>query len=520
MPSYRAIANGNWSATGTWNVWSGSAWVAATVVPTTGDDVWSNNFTVTINQNVSVLSLRNTTTGAPGSGTVAGGGFQITTGGFTVTCSTALLGTTLGATNLITITAASGTTTINVSFTGAGTAGAGAIVNITGASTVNINGDFSVSNAINGIIRLAAACTVNLVGTLTASLNNNDGRLIVCSVANYTLNITGSLIQPNTTFVRTYIIQTTATGTINIIGNVTNNTTNSTTEVHMILLGAATTITVTGDCTGGQVYNNHTCINSTVNSNVSVFGIVRAGNAGNNGQGSPAIFNTGVSSITLLSGPFVFGNYGAMPFIGARVFLTNNTSNNIEFASNSTNGALFPSAAPTRMTMYSPNTLADAPAQSDVRKGVSYALGSQEGTLHVPAPSQVALGIPTDNTVGTAALTPQSVWNHLLSAISTTGSIGKLIKDLLDASISSRLASDGYTAPANTDIAAIKAKTDNLPANPADEVTSQAVLTGLGNIQVDAPTVQEISERVWTDQPDRLKNVATVESTGNQIASL
>ena len=37
----------------------------------------------------------------------------------------------------------------------------------------------------------------------------------------------------------------------------------------------------------------------------------------------------------------------------------------------------------------------------------------------------------------------------------------------LDASISSRLAGSAYTAPANSDITAIKSKTDNLPASPA-----------------------------------------------------
>lgn len=37
----------------------------------------------------------------------------------------------------------------------------------------------------------------------------------------------------------------------------------------------------------------------------------------------------------------------------------------------------------------------------------------------------------------------------------------------LDAAVSSRLASGAYTAPANADIAAIKAKTDNLPSQPA-----------------------------------------------------
>jgi hypothetical protein len=39
----------------------------------------------------------------------------------------------------------------------------------------------------------------------------------------------------------------------------------------------------------------------------------------------------------------------------------------------------------------------------------------------------------------------------------------------LDATISSRLASASYTAPANSDISAIKAKTDTLPSDPADQ---------------------------------------------------
>jgi hypothetical protein len=43
----------------------------------------------------------------------------------------------------------------------------------------------------------------------------------------------------------------------------------------------------------------------------------------------------------------------------------------------------------------------------------------------------------------------------------------------IDVATSTRLATAGYTAPANADITAIKAKTDNLPANPATETTAQ-----------------------------------------------
>lgn len=61
----------------------------------------------------------------------------------------------------------------------------------------------------------------------------------------------------------------------------------------------------------------------------------------------------------------------------------------------------------------------------------------------------------------------QAIWDALTSALTTVGSIGKLLVTNIDATISSRLASASYTAPDNADIVAIKAKTDNLPADPA-----------------------------------------------------
>ncbi len=51
--------------------------------------------------------------------------------------------------------------------------------------------------------------------------------------------------------------------------------------------------------------------------------------------------------------------------------------------------------------------------------------------------------------------------------------------DYLDAAITSRLAASGYTAPANSDVAAIKAKTDSLPTDPADESALEAILSSL-----------------------------------------
>jgi hypothetical protein len=110
----------------------------------------------------------------------------------------------------------------------------------------------------------------------------------------------------------------------------------------------------------------------------------------------------------------------------------------------------------------------------------------------------------------------------------------------VDQSISSRLAASAYTAPANSDIAAVKAKTDNLPASPAavsdipsaniaaikaktDALPASPAATG------DIPTESEIADAVWSKPTteltvtgsigERAKNQSTVSTTGAQLAA-
>jgi hypothetical protein len=509
MPSYRAQATGNWSATATWQVWNGSAWVAASAVPGSADNVWANNFVVTIDQNVTVLTIRNHNTGAPGTGTVNGGGFRIVSGGIDFVCTTTIAPTMIGAANLLLVQHTSGTVNVTLSFI-RGTAGTNQLVNLLGCTgnggVTNWAGSFEPSGPNGTCFNINNGAIVNIVGNINGNGASGSGsRVIFISGVNTLVSITGTLNNTLGTVAPQITLEMNS-GTLNIIGPV--NATN---------VGGNVTIQQTGGSifhTGSCLSSTGTCISSSGASYYNQNGLAQAGN-----NFTPIVMS-GASTICIMSGPFICSPYGTMPMSAQRLFLSNNTSNYFEFASNSTEGALSPLPPPTRQTMYSPNTLADAPAANNVRNGVVYALGSLTGTLKVPNPANVALGIETDNTVGTAALTPESVWNHLLSAIDTNGSIGNLIKTLLDAAVSSRLAGASYTAPNNTDIAAIKAKTDSLPSSPADEATSQAILTALGNIEVDVPTPQEISTQVWTDQPDRLKNVATVESTGDQISAL
>jgi hypothetical protein len=77
----------------------------------------------------------------------------------------------------------------------------------------------------------------------------------------------------------------------------------------------------------------------------------------------------------------------------------------------------------------------------------------------------------------------------------------------MDVATSTRLAGSAYSAPANSDITAIKAKTDNLPASPA--------ATG------DIPSANITAIKAKTDllNTDRLAQVSTVSTTGAQLAA-
>lgn len=101
-----------------------------------------------------------------------------------------------------------------------------------------------------------------------------------------------------------------------------------------------------------------------------------------------------------------------------------------------------------------------------------------------PSSQTVTVGAMNSNTITSAAIQDNAitsakiasdakqsiasfVWNALTSVVTEAQSLGKWILDRLNDTITSRLAASSYTAPDNAGIAAIKAKTDNLPSNPA-----------------------------------------------------
>jgi hypothetical protein len=84
----------------------------------------------------------------------------------------------------------------------------------------------------------------------------------------------------------------------------------------------------------------------------------------------------------------------------------------------------------------------------------------------------------------------------------------------VDVAISSRLATAGYTAPANSDITAIKAKTDNLPTDPADQSLLIAAIDAIPA----APSAATTASAVRTELATELARVDVAVSSRNATA--
>jgi hypothetical protein len=85
--------------------------------------------------------------------------------------------------------------------------------------------------------------------------------------------------------------------------------------------------------------------------------------------------------------------------------------------------------------------------------------------------------------------------------------LGRAGVENLDAATSTRLPSSSYTAPANSDISAIKAKTDALPSDPADQSLVEAAITALS-----IPTVVQIRTEMDSNST-KLANLDTTVSS-------
>jgi hypothetical protein len=409
-----AVATGNWSDTATWN---------GGTLPTSADDVYSNGFTVTIDQNITVQSLRNNAQ----SPAIAGGGFQLNDG-YTIDC----LNSTVGI---------------------IGNSSTKEVVTYSGTASANINAKIGM-NVNRYCVLHNGTGTLNIVGDIVAqSLAGTNGPGGVSLNSSGVLNLVGDIYAPTNDM--HYMLSISGTGTCNHTGNIANNASGSTDRTH-VFVGASSRYNLTGNVNSSMrnitgTYNGTSIvtssasvvnitgsvsairgrvIESTAAMTLSIVGAITANASSDTANINPPIFDNQQGSLIAFSGPFICGAWGNMPFSVTRMHLIPSSSSYFQFPDNSTNGQNTPTVPAPTTRLVSPGSAVDAPIPSDVRHDVVYALGTQRGSLKVPSPDSVAKGVPTDNTVGNAVLTPDAVWNYATANLTDTNSIGARLKNV------------------------------------------------------------------------------------------
>jgi hypothetical protein len=369
MPTKKAIATGNWSNTA---IWDGGT------LPLSTEDVYANNFTVTIDQNVTCALLSTTS----GTGITAGGGFILND---TRTINANLT----GGVNIVTFSAASpASATINGNVAAAGN---GFAIIHSGTGTLNVNGNLTQTGGDARGISITSTGTLNHVGNNTMSGNGAWG---IYTTTACIINSTGTLTQ-NSTASNVFNIGGSSLATVNHVGAVVCNAGHA--QSYCILQGK--TVTVTGNVTGSNVTLSYAISNSTTSGVLTVIGTQTAGSVGY------TVNMQGTTQYTFFTGPLICHSLGQMPILVQRMFMIPTSTTYFEFRDNSNAGSLV-TPAPT-YTLYPAATAMDSPAEDDVRAGVVYANATQTGTLAVPPVDAVSVGVPVDNTVGTAWLDPQ-----------------------------------------------------------------------------------------------------------------
>jgi hypothetical protein len=427
MPNRWPISSGNWSNSA---IWSGS------LIPTASDDVFANNFTVNVDQNIEVTSLRNTS----GTGITAGGSFNFNTGNISssISSNTPFIAS---ATNLIGVTANTGSVLISLL-----------------SSNPSISAPVSPSQVINHVgncdlqLSLPAGSSISFTAlSNTTFINKSSPGTLTLDFPNGSVNMFGGSItnaqfisssNGDTTIVSSFLsrpLPTTATGLLSLIlqtsGNLTVNSTIGNGDTNRTIINfSGNTLIITGSCGGasgttpsiqasGLVHIisgslsafSAASIQSTTANQIIVIGPILAGT-------SPAVISTSTSATNIFTGPFT-NNGSVMAVQCARMFLTG-SSTSWEFTTD----------AATTETLYTIDQIPTYPSSSDVRLGTTYASGSFTGTLAMPTAPSVQYGVPVDNTTGSALLTTASlasaIWDTSRTQLTGSGTIGERLKDV------------------------------------------------------------------------------------------
>jgi hypothetical protein len=404
------LANGNWSNAANWN---------GGTKPVAGDDVYADSRTLNVDENFTVATLRNTTR----SGGTVGGSFVFNTSGVTgtVTSASPLVA---GATNMVQITATTGTVTLSL---GGDVSPRGVssdiLINHSGNCNLNITGGININSNATGsatfCISKSSAGTLTITGNVVGATSGGGSFSNTINSTNGGTVIIGNIIGPSGGFPTRTINQT--TGTLTITGNVTGGVIGGTSQT---IFFTGTSLSITGNVLGGSSGAAVAAIDSSAPIN-NITGNVTAGTVAAITSSSANIINvTGTVTASSTSPAITMTNANGQVYLNGN--MVNNNGKMAIFApivwldtTGTTSAAFFTSGGVAR-TLYSADTVPNQPAANNVRSGTIYGAGnSLVGTIVMPVAANVRNGVTYDNgTTGTALFTTSLFLTEL--SLSTT----------------------------------------------------------------------------------------------------
>lgn len=401
MPARKATASGRWSQ----SIWD--------VTPSVGDDVFANGFTVEIDQNVNVGSLRTTLSTAYA---VAGGGFTLYQ-----PLSVVLTGDVI---------VEKGTTFVNYSSAGTTTLICRNVLqNYSGGGTISLIPTYSpvVANMSTGNLVVSAASVIRSTNASGSNMsahaifNYSEGNIYITSAA-----ISASPVNPGSGL-------TNGSGGIfnNSIGNiyVTSNVFGGTTNSYGIFNNSNGSIVVNGNLTGGSaaaaVFQNSTgtlLVSGTITASANAHGAVSSSTAARNE----------------FTGTFVNSISGRQAVYCARYLVHPKMFDSATVQAVDRSGTYVTYIAPEAYsTSYVPHVssvaLGTAYAAVSSLSGVAVNITVQlSGTMVVPSEASVSFGTLVGQTTGTAVNTSQllqQVWNTNINTLTAANSLGARLKN-------------------------------------------------------------------------------------------
>lgn len=357
MANRYAVANGNWSNTATWD---------GGTLPAQGDDVRANSYTVTIDQDITVNSIRNDAF----SPAVLGGKFIINSTGLNVLCDIYA-----ASSNCLEISGFSGET--NVTGNVYATNNNGSAILLNGANiTINLTGE-----AYSGFMNSGSGATSNSGLIVTAGNFNFIGNAYARG-GGYACGIYSSAANSTNTF----------------NGNAYNNSIILHANGAGLLVSGANQITVM-DGIAESISNLQTQILASavfVSNGFFSGNVIAIGSELGVGSG----INCSALGSAIIKKSINRSGLGALSNIKY-----SQTEPSIDVLNENNN----------IITLTDPSQT-NPPAESNVRLGTSYSGGAFTGTLIIPNPEDVRKGVAVDDTVGTGIITGTDFFNLIATS--------------------------------------------------------------------------------------------------------